>query len=318
MTNEPRYGITIPFPDLTLSEHGQLLHDLADAGYSDVWSSETDGVDGFTPLALAASLEPRLETGIAIASVYTRGPALLAQCTAGLAEAAPGRFTLGIGSSSDVIVERWNGLSFDRPLKRVRDTVAFLRAALAGEKVTEDYDTFSVKGFRLSRPPRVAPPIYVAALRPAMLGLAADVADGVILNWLAAGDMTKALAAMGTKKEVVARIFVVPESNPDKARAIGRRLITSYLTVPAYAEYHRWLGRSESLGEMWEAWARGDRARALDAVPDEVVDDLIVHGDAQACKAHIARYVKAGVDVPVIQLVGASDAHAAAMALAPR
>ena len=97
---------------------------------------------------------------------YHRGPALLAQSAAALAEAAPGRFALGIGTSSDIIVERWNGIPFEHPYRRTRDLLRFLRPALAGEKVDAVFDTFAVKGFRLARPPEVAPPILVAALRP--------------------------------------------------------------------------------------------------------------------------------------------------------
>jgi probable F420-dependent oxidoreductase len=313
-----RYGITIPFTGVSLPSHATLLHRLYDAGYSDVWSSETDGVDGFTPLSMAAAYEPRLHTGIAVAPVFTRGPALLAQTAAGLAEAAPGRFIFGIGTSSNVIVENWNGLSFDRPLTRMRDTISFLRAALAGEKVTQEYETFSVKGFRLSRPPEVVPPLYIAALRPAMLKLAGQSGDGVILNWLSPTDVKTAMEQVGVGKEAVARLFVVPESDPEKARAIGRRLIASYLTVPAYAAYHRWLGRGDALQPMWDAWESGDRKGALERIPDAVVDDLIVHGDPSACKEMIARYVANGVTIPVLQLVGSENLERDLFTLAPR
>ena len=88
-----------------------------------------------------------------------------------------------------MIVERWNGLAFDRPLPRVRDTARFLRAALAGEKVTERYETFAVDGFRLGLVPDPPPKLLVAALRPGMLRLAGRESDGAILNWLAPGDV---------------------------------------------------------------------------------------------------------------------------------
>ena len=89
--------------------------------------------------------------GIAIIPAYTRGPALLAMSVAAMAEAAPGRFVMGLGTSSNVIVEQWNATPFDRPYQRVRDTLRFLRKALANEKVTETYETFAVSGFKLAR-----------------------------------------------------------------------------------------------------------------------------------------------------------------------
>ncbi len=106
-----------------------------------------------------------------------------------MCQAAPGRFTLGIGSSSNVIVERWNAMTFDKPYQRVRDTIRFLRAALSGEKVTEEYETFAVNGFRLGIAVPEQPPILVAALRQGMLRLAGREGDGAIVNWLSADDV---------------------------------------------------------------------------------------------------------------------------------
>lgn len=298
-----RYGITIPLDGVNLLGHEAWYHRLADLGYTDVWSAETNGADGFTPLALAAAWEPRLNLGIAVAPAYTRGPALMAQTVASIADAAPGRFTFGLGSSSNVIVERWNATEFDRPYYKVRDVLAFLKLALSGEKVDQDFDTFSVKGFRLALVPEQQPTILLAALRPGMLKLAGSMADGAILNWLSAEDVTKAVAEVGTYREIAARIFVVPIEDEGLARTIGRRMITSYLTVPVYAEYHRWLGRGDVLTPMWEAWEAGDREAANAAIPDEVVDELIVHGSLDACRAHVQRYVDHGVTIPAIAVV---------------
>jgi probable F420-dependent oxidoreductase len=316
-TTPPRYGITIPFDGVPLQDHRRLFEELVELGYTDVWSAEVDGADGFTPLALAAAWAPALQLGIAIAPAYTRGPALLAQTAASMAEAAPGRFALGIGASSDVIVQRWNGIEYSEPYKRVRDTLRFLRAALAGEKVSAHYDTFSVEGFRLSRPAE-PPSVYLAALRSGMLRLAGREADGVILNWLSAEDVATALAEVGPGKEVVARIFVIPTDDAATARAVGRRMITAYLNVPAYAEFHRWLGRGPILQAMWAAWDAGDRKGALAAIPDEVVDALIVHGSPEACRKHVARYVANGVTIPALAVVPAGvDLAGAVRGLAP-
>src|SRR5262249_22460131 len=127
------YGMTVPFDGVPLSDHRVWYEELVELGYSDAWSMESDGTDGFTPLALAAAWAPKLRVGTAIVPAFTRGPALLAQSVAALAEAAPGRFSFGVGTSSDVIVERWNGLRFEAPFRRTRDVVRFLRQALTGE-----------------------------------------------------------------------------------------------------------------------------------------------------------------------------------------
>ncbi len=297
------YGMTIPFDGVPLAEHRPWLEELEDLGYTDAWSAEADGTDAFTPLALAAAWTSSLRLGTAIVPAFTRGPALLAQSAAALAEAAPGRFAIGIGTSSDVIVERWNGIPFQEPYKRTRDMVRFLKMALAGEKVDAEFDTFKVKGFKLGRPPAVIPPILVAALRPGMLHLAGREADGAVINWLGAEDVPKVVAEVGPGKEVVARIFVCPSEDASTVRTIGRRLVAAYLNVPVYAAFHEWLGRGPLLEGMWKAWKAGDRKLALEEIPDEVVDALIIHGSPAEVRATVKRYMDNGVTTPALAVI---------------
>jgi probable F420-dependent oxidoreductase len=303
MTTSTRYGITVPFDGVSLAEHRQWFEQLVDWGYTDVWSSEVDGTDGFTPLALAAAWAPELSLGVAITPAFTRGPALLAQSVASLAEAAPGRFAFGLGSSSQVIVERWNGIDFVDPYEKVRDTLRFLRAAFSGEKVTMKTKTLHVDGFRMARPLPEPPPIYLGALRPGMLRLAGREADGAILNWLSAEDVKTAVKEVGPGKEIAARIFVCPNPDADTARFVGRRMIAAYLNVEAYAQFHRWLGRGELLQPMWDAWSAGDRKGALEVIPNDVVDALVIHGEPEDCRDQVMAYVESGVSIPAIAVV---------------
>jgi probable F420-dependent oxidoreductase len=298
MTVPVRHGITVPVEGMPLTEQRDVFRALVDAGYTDVWSAESTGMDAFTPLVLAAAWAPELRLGTAIVPVYTRGPAALAQQVAGLCQAAPGRFALGIGSSSNVIVERWNDIPFDRPYQRVRDTIRFLRAALSGEKVSEEYETFRVDGFRLGAALPEPPPILVAALRPGMLRLAGREGDGAIINWLSADDVRTVVPHVGEDREIVARIFVVPSENRDLVYGIGKRAIASYLTVPVYRAFHEWLGRGEQLQPLWDLWAAGDRKAAAAAIPDDVVDDLLVWGSIDECRERLGRYVANGVTTP--------------------
>jgi probable F420-dependent oxidoreductase len=302
-----RWGITLPLTGVPLGSHRELVRALPDLGYTDAWSAETAGTDAFTPLALAAEWAPSLRLGTAIVPVYTRGPGLLAMSAATIAELAPGRFVLGIGTSTPTIVSNWNSVPFDEPYKRSRDTLRFLRAALRGEKVTETYETFAVSKFRLERAPTPPPSILLAALRPGMLRLAAREADGAITNWLAPSDVPKVRAELGSQCELAARIFVCPTEDAAAARGLGRLLISSYLTVPVYAAFHEWLGRGDALRAMHEAWAAGDRAGANAAIPDEVVDDLVVHGSVEKCRERVAEYVAQGLDTPVIALLPTGD-----------
>ena len=119
---------------MPLRELGPLVGRIEAAGYDSVWSAEATDLDGFTPLAAAALASERLRLVSGVVNVFTRGRALLAQSAAALADLSGGRFVLGLGASSNVIVERWNGIPFERPLARVAETVAYLRPVLAGER----------------------------------------------------------------------------------------------------------------------------------------------------------------------------------------
>jgi probable F420-dependent oxidoreductase len=317
----PRYGITFPFDGIPLLDQRPIIESLPDLGYTDLWSAESNGMDGFTPLALASVWAPTLRLGVAIVPVYTRGPATLAMSAATMAAAAPGRFVLGIGTSSNVIVERWNDIPFEAPYQKVRDTLRFLKAAIGGDKVTEDYETFSIKGFRMGFTPPEPPTVLVAALRSGMLRLAGREADGAITNWLAPQDVPTVAAELrhgGADKELAARIFVAPTADSDTARAVGRFALAAYLTVPVYRAFHDWLGRTELMQPMQDAWAAGDRKAALEAIPDELVDALVVHGEPAACRDRIQEYVDAGITTPVLAVLPVGvDPAAAAKSLAP-
>jgi probable F420-dependent oxidoreductase len=313
-----RHGITVPFEGVPLHEHREWFEEAEALGYTDLWSAESGGADAFTPLALAAAWAPTLRLGTAIVPVFTRGAATLAATVASMVQAAPGRFALGIGTSSNVIVENWNGVPFELPYQRVRDTIRFLRAALAGEKVTQEYETFAVKGFRLGIRVDEMPPILVAALRPGMLRLAGRDGDGAIINWLSADDVKTVVPHVGDGKEIVARIFVLPTEDEEVVRFVGRRALAAYLNVPVYAEFHEWLGRGEVLRPMWDAWRAGDREAATAAIPDSLVDELIVHGSPADCRAHLARYAENGVTTPAPAIMaGPDDARQAMRDLAP-
>jgi len=308
MTVIQRAGITVPFDGVPLHEHRSWYEELETLGYTDVWSAEAGASDAFTPLALAAAWAPSLRLGTAIVPVFTRGAATLAQSVAAMCQAAPGRFALGIGTSSDVIVEQWNGMKFERPVHRVQDTIRFLRAALSGEKVTADYDTFSVKGFRLGAAVPEMPPILVAALRPGMLRIAGTQGDGAIINWLSPDDVRTVVPHVGEGKEIVARVFVLPSTDRDLVNLVGRRAIAAYLNVPVYAKFHAWLGRGEILEPMWNAWNAGDRKAATAAIPESLVDELIVHGTTEEIRTRLARYVENGVTTPAPAILGTGDA----------
>jgi len=307
----PRWGVTIPLAGISLAEHEQVYREAEEMGYTDFWSAESD-VDGVVPLALAAAWTKRATLGTAILGVFNRGPALLAMTAAALGEAAPGRFCLGVGSGSNVNVERWNGMRFERPLTRVGDVVRAVRMALDGQQMNVEGEMLKVSGYRVGRPAPARVPIFIAALQEGMLRQAVRLGDGVCLTWVSAEDVTHVVEVVRDEArkagkdpaaiEVMCRINIAPTPDP-RAREAYRRAITAYLNVPVYRKYHAWLGRGEALRAMHERWDAGDRKGSLAHVPEAVIDELGVFGTADECRAHVERFVANGVTIPVLNFM---------------
>ena len=300
-----RYAINVPLNGRPLAEQRDWIERAHDLGYSDLWSSESVVTDGFTPIAAAAAWNPSVRVGAAIVPVYSRGPGILAMTAAGMADLAPGRFVLGLGSSSPMIVENWNGGELTKPYQRVRDTLRFLKRALAGERVDEAFETFAVKRFRLLVVPKEPPKIFIAALREQMCRLAGREADGAILNQLSPEDakrLSGVVKQAGPDTEIAARITVIPTEDLAMARELGRRALGPYLGVPSYAEHQRACGRSELLGRAWELLAAGDLKGGTAAIPDEVVDAVTVMGRPEECREQVLEFIEAGVETPILSL----------------
>jgi probable F420-dependent oxidoreductase len=307
-----RWGLTLPLPGLTLAEHEELVQRAEAAGYTDLWTGETSGPDGFTPLALSAAWTDRVRLGTGIVGVFQRGPALLAQEAAALADASRGRFVLGIGSSSDRIVEGWNRIPFERPLSKVRETLEFLRTALDGERTDS--------GFKLEAKPGHRVPIVLAALRGKMLELAVERAEGAFTNFLPLGGLPKVTAQLEAAPddfELLCRFFCLPGER-EAVEPLARFMFSSYITVPVYTAFYRWLGYGEEIDAMVSAWEDGDRQAAAAAAPWELIEDMFIFGSPEQMKERLAAFVDGGVTLPILTPITTPDKLAEMIdALAP-
>lgn len=307
-----RWGLTLPLPGLTLANHEELVRRAEAAGYTDLWTGETAGPDGFTPLALSAAWTERARLGTGIVGVFQRGPALLAQQAAALADASGGRFVLGIGASSDRIVEGWNGITFERPLSKVRETLDFLDVALKGERTPS--------GFKLEQKPAHRVPVVLAALRGKMLDLAVERADGAFTNFLPLAGLPKVTAQLeGAPEgfELLCRFFCLPGER-EQVEPLARFMFSSYITVPVYAAFYRWLGYGEQIEPMVQAWEAGDRQAAATAAPWELIEDMFIFGTPEQMKERLADFVAGGITLPILTPIVTPDKLAETIdALAP-
>jgi probable F420-dependent oxidoreductase len=295
------WGLTIPLTGIGLPENEELLRRAEAAGYTDLWSGETNGPDGFTPLTLASAWTEKVRLGTGVVGVMQRGRALLAQETAALADASGGRFALGIGASSDRIVEGWNGMPFEKPLSKMSETIDFLRTALSGERADG--------GFKLERAPEEEVSIIVAALRGKMLRLAVEKGDGAFTNFLPLEGLPQVAGQLEGAPdgfELLCRFFCIPGER-EQVEPLARFMFSSYITVPVYEAFYRWLGYGERIDPMVEAWNAKDRQKAAEEAPWDLIEEMFIFGAPEQMKERLDAFVEGGITLPVITPITTPD-----------
>lgn len=314
-----RLGVTIPLPGFDVRGACQIARRAEDLGYTDAWSAEVAGPDGFSVASAVGVSTDDLRLGCAIAPAFTRSPSLMAMSALAASQASQGRFCLGLGASTPTIVENWMGVPFDKPVARMRDTIAVVKSALAGEKVNHEGPTLSVRGFRLEGAPAQVP-IFLAALGPKMMELANAEADGIALYAVSEEGVRIARSA-APDLELLARLVCIPDQPEEDVRGFGRFLLAPYVAAEGYNAWIARQGFEDEARAVKKAWDARDRQGAVAAISDRLVDALVLMGPAAKCHERIASLREAGLDTPVLLLIaqgGPSEAMQMMEAMAPR
>jgi 5,10-methylenetetrahydromethanopterin reductase len=302
---------------LSIASHSGLpparIGALADAaervGFSAVFVAEGHG-DALTLCHPVAAATRRAQVGTAVANAALRPPVLAAKTAAQLDQATNGRFILGLGVGNSVMNARFGVQPF-APLPMIREYVGVIRAVLGGQAAGYDGQVFRTGMVPLDSPPvRADLPIYLAALRPRMLELAGQIADGVILNLMTPAQAGQAAEVVRTAARAAGRDPVSVEiacvvhccmsDDPAAAAAAARAVVPRYVLHPAVPRLFGELDGGVDLRGVRERVLAGDRAGAADQVPQLVADGFVAHGSARECHARLMEYRAAGVDLPVL------------------
>ncbi len=309
MSLKKRIAVTIPLNQV-LQDAIDLVQWAEENGFDDGWFADPGAPDGLTTAAAIAAYTKNLRIGMAIVPVYTRSLTVLAASTDVIAQAMPGRFILGLGSSSEIIMQNFNGIKLEKPLTRVKETAVVVRSILSGEKTNfTDLDTVYSRGY--SQQPADPPvPIYLAGLRPKMLEMAAQYGDGVILNLWPKSALPKMLehirvgAARANKQleevEIVNRFVVMVTDDKPEAYEKFRQNFIPYFANPVYNNFLKWCGYEDEANELLAGWAARDRDRTSAAFHDGLVDQIGVIGTADECRERIRMHAEQGVTTSII------------------
>ncbi len=306
-----RLGITIPFEPFQNPHFRELVQTADRCGYTDAWSYESYSTDAFAPVAAAAMLSERMNFGCAIIPVFTRPVPLIAMSAITANQLSGGRFVLGLGISTPNIVEQWMGVPFTKPVTHMRETVEALRAIFRGEKVTASGKKVKINGFKLDAPIDYPPKIYIGAQGAKMLRLAGELGDGVIVNFITPETVApmlehtrEGMRATGkdpSKLDVVCRIIVAVDEDEGVTRNLFRRSLTAYVTVPQYNKFFREIGYENEAAIAIDAWNAGDRKKALESIPDDMVEKIFVFGTPEQCRRRLDEYGRAGITTSALQ-----------------
>ena len=311
MSLPTRMAVSLPAPTGSVADTIALAQRAEKMGYTDLWLADAGGLDAFTlaPMLLEATESARV--GIAVVPAYTRTPAVMASTMAVIHQAYPGRFIPGFGTSSHAIVEGWHGLPLEKPLTRMKETVALLRSMMAGEKTDFSGETLRSKGYRQA--PTELSPIYLAALRSKMVETAAEIADGVILNLFPRGALPKIMehVAIGAERggkqpgevEIVCRHMMVVSEDKAAARDAFRAGFVGYYATPVCNKFLEWAGYPDAAAEIRAGWAAKDRERTAAALPDELVDEIAIIGSADECRELMRGYIAGGIHTNIVSCV---------------
>jgi probable F420-dependent oxidoreductase len=278
-------------------------------GYDDLWLADAGGVDALTLSALVLARTERIRVGIAVVPVYTRTVPVLAATVATLDSVSPGRFALGLGSSSHFMVEGWHGVPFQQPVARVRETVELLRQILSGLKTSYQGEVVHSHGYQQPMA-ATSVPVHLAALRPRMIDLAAEKAEGIILNLFPRAALPgvfttidEALARHGRQRssiEVATRLSVTVTDDVAAARDAFRRAFIPYYATPSYNAFLSWAGRPDVAEAVRKGWAAKDRAACYEAMEDSLVDEIAISGSAEHCRQRVRELYEAGITTPLM------------------
>ena len=312
-----RTAITLPGFSSSVQDTIALARRAESRGYDDLWLADAGGMDALTLAALIGQSTSRSRIGVAVVPAYTRTPAVLASTAATIAQVARGRFVLGLGTSSHAIIEGWHGLRLHQPLAYMRETVTLIRQMLAGEKTAFSGEVLRSHGYR-QEAVNGGLPVYLAALRPKMLELAAEVSEGVIVNLFPGSALPRIRehifrgavrgAKAGEDVEVVSRHQVAVTDNPAEARELFRMAIAGYYSTPVYNKFLAWAGYEDAAREIHAGFASRDRKRTAAAMSDEMIDEIAIIGSREQCQERILEYARGGIHTHIISCLSLDPA----------
>ena len=314
-----RYGVRLENdPNLSPQDYQELSSQAEKNGFEAVWVPEGGGRDSLTSLATIAMKTDAVKLGTGILPIFARTPTNTAMGAAGMAAVSDGRFLLGLGVGHAPTVESRDGIPFNQPMTRMRETIQIIKALLSGEEVNFTGKQFKITGASMgAATPKTKVPIYIAALGPQMLEMVGELADGVLMNWTAVDYLGEAIGHIkrGAEKagrdpnkiDIAGYVRVAVGDNLTESRVSLRRQVARYASNPFYRNFFAQTGFDKEMSAAAAALADGNLDKAADSITEEMQDQVAIVGTVEECRAALEKRRAAGLQLPVIAPFAVGD-----------
>ena len=270
-----------------------------------VWIPETWGMEEISMLTAVSQIVKNSKIGSSIINIYSRTPSLIAMGAATLDTLSNGRLILGLGTSSEPIIQEWHGLKFSQPVQRMREYVEIIRLIISGNKVNYNGKLFHIKNFTLLiKPPRKKIPIYLAAINQKMVELTWDVADGVIFYLRPISELRDTIQKMQSKRkiDVSSQFITCMSEDEDQAIERAKKTLAFYVSVgKIYREFLAKNGFAKEIHDIYDEYKKSGLRTNYKLVSNNLLDSLTIYGTPEDCKKKLGKFVKTGVSLPIIQ-----------------
>ena len=270
-----------------------------------VWIPETWGMENFSMLSLVSKENNFSKIGSSIINIYSRSPSLIAMGAATVDTISNKRLVLGLGTSSQPLVEDFHGDKFERPLNRMKEYVEIIRLILSGKMINYSGKIFSLKNFSLLiKPPRNTIPIYLAAINQKMVELSWKIADGVIFYLRPKSEIKSTLSKMQSQKKIDASLQIITcvHSDSEKAMIRAKKTLAFYVSVgKIYREFLASNGFKNETKNIFEEYEKNGLKNNHELVPESMVNELCIAGTPDECKNQLKQFRNTGIDLPIIQ-----------------
>jgi alkanesulfonate monooxygenase SsuD/methylene tetrahydromethanopterin reductase-like flavin-dependent oxidoreductase (luciferase family) len=270
-----------------------------------IWIPETWGMENFSILGLTSNNNSYSKIGSSIINIYSRSPSLIAMGAATIDTVSNGRLILGLGTSSQSIVEEFHGTPFAAPIQRMKEYVEIIKLILSGEKINYQGEIFSLKNFSLLiKPPRKNIPIYLAAINQKMVNLTWDIADGIIFYLRPKKEIKSTLKKMQQIRKIDSTIQIITCVHHDADKAIKRvkKTLAFYVSVgKIYREFLASNGYKKETENIFTEYKKNGLDSNYELVTDSMVNDLCISGTPNDCRKKLNEFRQTGIDLPILQ-----------------